>query len=114
MVAGEIHAGDDVGNLLGAQHRKRVSSEHSVVNGTRLVEALSPATSTGPRTCSRRDPTLTEVAVPLDGCVSIADLALQSSIAGERVVCCRDLAVASSARRSASFAGTTRTETRPA
>ncbi len=40
MIAGEVHAGDHVGHLLGAEHRQWALVKHAVVNGARLEVAL--------------------------------------------------------------------------
>jgi hypothetical protein len=40
LIAGEVHGGDNVGHLLGAEHRQRVLVKHAVVNGARLIVAL--------------------------------------------------------------------------
>ena len=40
VIAGEVHAGDHVGHLLGAENRQRALVKHAVVNRARLVVSL--------------------------------------------------------------------------
>jgi hypothetical protein len=40
VIAGEVHGGDDVSHLLGAEHRQRALVKHAVVNDARLIVAL--------------------------------------------------------------------------
>ena len=40
VLAGEVHGGDDIADLLGPQDRQRPLVEHAVVDGARLVVAL--------------------------------------------------------------------------
>jgi hypothetical protein len=40
VIAGEVHAGDDVGYLLGAEYRQRALVKHAIVNRARLVVSL--------------------------------------------------------------------------
>ena len=58
VIAGEVHGGDDVSHLLGAEHRQRALVKHAVVNGARLVVALVAGGEQPARTLSRNDATL--------------------------------------------------------
>jgi hypothetical protein len=70
VIAGEVHAGDDVSHLPGAQHRQRVLVKHAIVNRARLVVSLvASGNDVTPDALAKGLDTHPD-GRPLDGCVS--------------------------------------------
>ena len=52
VLAGEPHAGDDVGGVAAAHDGRRLLVDHGVVDGARLVVPGSPGVISSPRTAA--------------------------------------------------------------